>query len=532
MNNVAHIKTEVCELKKIIHDFSIKEKVYLADIASLKEQVRFLQAQLFGRSSEAKITPDDKQLNLFNFDAGLPSDEDSDNENGQDDEIEVPAHKRKKPGRKPLPENLPRIEVEHDLTEEEKLCKCGCIKTRIGKEVSEQLDIIPAKMQVIRHIRYKYACKNCEGTDDDKPTVSIARMPDQLIPKSMATPGLIAHVMTAKFVDALPFYRQEKQFDRMGIQIPRATMCSWAMKVSDACDILIDMLRAELLKNHVIHIDETTLNVLNEPGRSKSYMWLYKSGQSGGHVVLYEYHASRSGDVPRAFLKNYQGVVVTDGYKGYDFLDSVESIVHAGCWAHARRKFTDVIKAAGKKNPSGNAGTALKFISKLYKIEKYVRENHISHEDIYAIRQKESKPLVNDFKQWLDSRVEKIPPTSMLGKAVNYTLGQWHKLKHFLNDGRIPMDNNTAENAIRPFVVGRKNWLFNCTPEGARASATLYSLIETAKANKLEPYWYLKYLFENLPEAMSNDDFRQLLPMYVDKETLNISEYKQRFPKN
>ncbi len=455
MNNEACIETENRELKKIIHDFSIREKVYLADIASLKEQVRFLQVQLFGRSSEAKIKLGDKQLNLFNFDDELSAADDSDNENDPDNEIEIPAHKRKKPGRKPLPENLPRIEVEHDLTEEEKLCRCGCIKTRIGKEVSEQLDIIPAKMQVIRHIRYKYACKNCEGVEDDKPGVSIARMPDQIIPKSMATPGLIAHVMTAKFVDALPFYRQEKQFARMGIQIPRATMCNWAMKVSYACGIIIDMLKAELLKNHVIHIDETILNVLNEPGRSKSYMWLYKSGLSGVPAVLYEYHASRSGDIPKAFLKNYQGVVVTDGYKGYNFLDSAESIVHAGCWAHARRKFTDVIKAAGKKNPSGNAGTALKFISKLYKIEKYARENNISHENLYVSRQKESKPLVDNLKKWLDSRVEKVPPTSLLGKAIHYTLGQWHKLTPFLNDGRIPMDNNTAENAIRPFVVGR-----------------------------------------------------------------------------
>ena len=245
-------------------------------------------------------------------------------------------------------------------------------------------------------------------------------------------------------------------------------------------------------------------------------MWLYKSGSSEVPAVLYEYHASRAGDVPKAFLKNYQGVVVTDGYKGYDFLNAVESIVHAGCWAHARRKFADVIKAAGKKNPSGNAGTALKFISKLYKIEKNARENNISHEELYSIRQEESRPLIDNFKKWLDSKIEKIPPTSLLGKAVNYTIGQWNKLTPFLQDGRIPMDNNTAENAIRPFVIGRKNWLFSCTPEGARASATLYSLIETAKANKLEPYWYLKYLFEHLPEAMVVDDFKALLPHNLD----------------
>lgn len=517
MNNGACIETENHELKKTIHDLSIKEKVYIADIASLKEQVRSLQVKLFGRSSEAKIIHDN-QLNLFDpLEAEPPV--------AEDDDIEVPAYKRKKPGRKPLPENLPRINVEHDLTEAEKQCQCGCIKTRIGKEISEQLDIIPAKMQVIRNIRYKYACKNCEGVEDDKPAVSIARMPDQLIPKSMATPGLIAHVMTAKFVDALPFYRQEKQFARMGVQIPRATMCNWAMKVSDACDIILDMLKAELLKNDLIHIDETTLNVLNEP-RSKSYMWLYKSGPPGAPVILYEYHASRSGDVPKAFLQNYQGVVITDGYKGYDFLDPLSSIIHAGCWAHVRRKFADVIKASGKKNPSGNAGTALKFISRLYKIEKGARADNISHEDLCSIRREKSQPIVKDFKKWLDSRLEKVPPTSLLGKAINYTLGQWHRLLPFLEDGRIPMDNNAAENAIRPFVIGRKNWLFNGTAEGARASAALYSLIETAKVNKIEPYWYLRHLFKNLPEAMTAEEFQQLLPMYVDKATINTPEYK------
>jgi transposase len=201
MNNEACIDRKNAELEKIIHEFSIREKVYIADISSLKEQVRSLQVKLFGRSSEAKITLDDKQLNLFDT-----SEDELPITDEPDEEIEIPSHKRKKPGRKPLPDDLPRIDVEHDLTKEEKQCQCGCIKSRIGKEISEQLDIIPAKMQVIRNIRYKYACKNCEGVEDDKPAVTIARMPDQSIAESIATPGLIAHVMTAKFIDALPFY--------------------------------------------------------------------------------------------------------------------------------------------------------------------------------------------------------------------------------------------------------------------------------------------------------------------------------------
>ncbi|RLC17189.1 MAG: IS66 family transposase [Deltaproteobacteria bacterium] len=522
MMNEACIETEIDKLNKMICSFSIREKVYVADIASLKEQIRSLQVKLFGRSSEANITPDDKQINLFDLSEDeLPTDI------AEDDEIEVPGHIRKKPGRKPIPKDLPRIDVEHDLTDEEKQCQCGCIKTRIGTEVSEQLDIIPARIQVIRNIRHKYACKNCEGVEDDGPTVSIARMPDQIIPKSIATPGLIAHVLTAKFVDALPFYRQEKQFIRMGIEISRATMCNWSMKVAGACDIILDMLKDEILKNPVINIDETTIQVLKEPKRSKSYMWLFKGGPPEKPVILYQYHPSRSGDVAVSFLNRYQGIVQTDGYSGYGFLDASLDIVHMGCWAHCRRKFTDVIKAGGnKKKSSGNAGTALKYISKLYKIEKQARENELTPEALKQERQDKSLPILLEFKKWLGSRIEKVPPKSLLGKAVSYALNQWHRLIQYVEDGRIPIDNNVAENAIRPFVVGRKNWLFSCTPKGARASAALYSLIETAKANKLEPYWYLRYLFKNLPEAMTSEEFKQLLPMYVDKAALNIPEYK------
>ena len=220
-------------------------------------------------------------------------------------------------------------------------------------------------------------------------------------------------------------------------------------------------------------------------------------------------------------MKNYKGIVQTDGYSGYDFLDSKEGIDHVACWVHARRKFKDVTKAAGnKKGTSGNAGTALKYISKLYKIEKDAREQELTAEQLYDRRQSLAVPLLDEFKEWLDARVEKVPPKSLLGKAINYTLGQWHRLKRYVGNGIVRPDNNLVENAIRPFVIGRKNWLFSDTPQGAHASAAVYSLIETAKASGLEPFWYLKYLFENLPEAMSVDDFKALLPYNVEKNLL------------
>jgi len=506
------------EVKKLALNLFEENRIYKSENKVLQEQIRSLQDKLFGRKSE-KAPKDDGQLSLFDIpEPDMPISKES-------EETIVASHTRKKRGRKPLPKNLPRVDVVHELNEEELHCGCGHLKSHIGQEVSEQLDYIPAKVQVIRNIRYKYACKNCEGTDDSGPTVSIARMPDQIIPKSMSTPGLLAHIMTAKFADALPFYRQEKQFSRIGIELPRSTMCNWAMKVVAACDILMDMMKDSILKGPMINIDETTVQVLKEPGKSKSYMWVFKGGPPDKPIILFQYHPTRSGDVAAAFLKGYKGIVQTDGYGGYNFLADKKDILHVGCWVHARRKFKEVTKAAGnKKNLSGNAGTALNYISKLYKIEKEARQKKLPPDKIYTQRQSQAVPILEEFKRWLDAKVEKAPPKSLLGKAINYTLNEWHCLIKYTEDGIIKLDNNAVENAIRPFVVGRKNWLFSSTPQGAHASAAIYSLIETAKANGLDPYWYLKYLFKYLPEAMTEDGFEALLPHKVGKNLLDSSD--------
>jgi transposase len=502
------------DVKEIALNLFEENRLYKSENKILQEQIKSLRDKLFGRKTE-KIPKDDGQLSLFDIpEPELPILEAS-------EETSVSSHTRKKKGRKPLPSDLPRVEVVHELTEEERQCQCGCLKSRSGQEVSEQLDYIPAKVRVIRNIRYKYACKNCEGVDDDGPTVSIARMPDQIIPKSYATPGLLAHILTAKFADALPFYRQEKQFTRIGVELPRSTMCNWAMKIADACAIVMSMMKDAVLKSPVINIDETTLKVIKEPGRSKSYMWVFKGTVRGKPVILYQYHPSRSGDVAATFLKTYKGIVQTDGYAGYNFIAGKKDIIHVGCWVHARRKFIDVTKASGnKRSSSGNAGSALKYISKLYKIEKEARKKEVSPDELYTQRQKQAVPILEEFKKWLDARVAQVPPKSLLGKAINYTLNEWPHLTNYTKDGRVGPDNNAVENAIRPFVVGRKNWLFSYTPQGAHASAAIYSLIETAKANGLEPYWYLRYLFERLPEAMTVEDFKALLPHQILKEQI------------
>ena len=281
-------------IASLVDEFAKKERFYESEIKILKEQIRLLQDKLFGRKSEKiKSDSDERQLLLFDETA-----EDTAQDSDIEDTIDVPAHKRRKRGRRPLPADLPRIDVIHDLSDEEKICFCGCRKSCIGEEVSEQLDIIPARMQVIRNIRLKYVCKTCEGVENDEPAVSIAPVPVQLIPKSIATPGLLAHVLTAKFVDALPFYRQEKQFVRLGVDLSRGTMCGWAMKVAEKCLPLLDLLHAEILSGPLINIDETTLKVLNEPERrSKSYMWIFRGGVRGKPALVYQYHASRAGDV-------------------------------------------------------------------------------------------------------------------------------------------------------------------------------------------------------------------------------------------
>lgn len=509
------------ELKKIILEMqekSSKIKVdYQVEINYLNEQIRILRQTIFGIKSEKSSTGNSPQLPLFDMPETLPDELLADDV----EKVVVPEHSRKKKGRKKLPENLPRVEVIHDLPEEEKVCACGCELSRIGEEVSEKLDIIPAKIQVIRNIRPQYACKACEGLEDEGASVKIAPVPAQIIPKGLATAGLLAYVLTAKFVDALPFYRQEKQFKRLGIELPRRTMCGWAMKAAETCAPLISFLKKEIRGGPVIHADETTLQVLREPDRAptrKSYMWIFKGGSPDKPALIYEYHQTRSGEVAKLFLDDYQGAVQTDGYKGYDFLDQKSDIIHVGCWAHARRKFMDVKKASSSKR-AGSADEALKYIKLLYRLEKTARQKKMSASELYELRRQQAEPILQKFKNWLLKRSNTVVPRSLLGQAISYCLGQWHRLENYIKSGHAGIDNNAAENAIRPFVVGRKNWLFSGTPEGAEASATLYSLIETAKANQLEPYSYLRYLFEKLPTT-SPDNFRDLLPQNLAPEKI------------
>lgn len=473
---------------------------------TLFEQLRLLIEQRFGPSTE-KYRIEQRDLFFDEAEALADTDEAEEPAPAADTTEAAPANKRRRGGRVVLPPELPRIEVIHDLPEGERQCAAdGTQLTVIGEEISEQLDVIPAQVRVIRHIRRKYACKACEEG------VAQAPMPPQPLPKSNASPRLLAYIATAKYADGLPLYRQERSFSRLGIELARNTLARWMLAVGELIEPLVEQLRVHLREAPLIHMDETTVQVNTEPGRkasSPSYMWVSRGGPPKQQVVLFDYDPSRAGAVPTRLLAGFAGVLLTDGYEGYAQPVREYGLTHAGCWAHARRKFVEAQKLQ-PKGKTGRADQALAFIAQLYRVEKQAQA--LLDEARLALRQDQSRPVIDKLHAWLEQSLSQVPPKGALGKALHYLSGQWEKLTRFLADGRIPLDNNPAENAIRPFVIGRKNWLFSHTPKGAQASAALYSLIETAKANGLEPYAYLIEVFTRLPTAGSAADIQALLP--------------------
>ncbi|AFV10867.1 putative IS66-like transposase [Thermacetogenium phaeum DSM 12270] len=325
----------------------------------------------------------------------------------------------------------------------------------------------------------------------------------------------MAYIMTQKYGAGLPLYRQEQQFKSLGIDLSRQTMANWVLHGANTYLTLIyDRLHEHLLKRDILHADETTLQVLHEPGReptTKSFLWLYRSGWDGPPIILYDYQTTRAGKHPRRFLAGFKGYLHVDGYDGYNGLSGVTLV---GCWAHARRKFDEALKALpqDKRNKAVAAREGLEFCNRLFAIERELKDK--TPEERYQIRQGRSRPVLEDFLAWLKKQKAKVLPKSTFGQAVYYCLGQWDKLTAFLQDGRLEIDNNRSERSIKPFVIGRKNWLFANTPRGARASAIVYSIIETAKENGLNPFHYLTYLFEKLPNLDPQDEeaLDRLLP--------------------
>ena len=366
---------------------------------------------------------------------------------------------------------------------------------------------MPATIQVIRHIRKKYACPCCEQH------LVTADLPKQPMPKSLASPGTLAFVAVSKYADALPLYRQQVIFERLGHALPRATLANWMMQCGALIQPLINLLQDRLLTQCCIHLDETPVQVLNEAGKaaqSQSYMWVRAAGPPQETVILFDDDPSRSQQVPGTLLPDYHGTVMVDGYDGYEAVCQAQMIKRLGCWAHARRKFVEAQRAGGKKSKSPNADHALKLIGNLYTLEKALAG--AKADERYQQRQQQAKPVLDQLQAWLQQTLPTVPPQTALGKALYYLHHQWPRLIGYLEDGHYPIDNNRVENAIRPFAIGRKNWLFSNSVAGVKASANVYSLIETAKANGVEPYHYLRRVFTELPKANTVEDIEQLLP--------------------
>jgi len=490
----------------------------------IKERYELLMYQKFMRSAE-KLKADDKQPPLFTEEEKQPET----TEPVKPEEMtEVKSFKRHKAGRKPIDPNIKREVIIIDIPESEKTCACGAKLTRIGEETSEKLHMIPPRAFVIQTVRLKYACRKCEGTEDeDSPTVRIMPVGPSIIPKGIATPSLLSTIMTQKYEDHLPFFRQEKQFERIGVSISRQDMANWQQQVFKTLAPLFILLKAIIKTGPVMRMDETPVLVMRElksdgkkrDDASNSYMWLTLGGPPDKTVAWYEYRQTRAGENAKEFLEGYSGYLQTDGYIGYDSaVKDMPGIIHVGCFAHVRRKFFEAEKISEQGK---TAKEALEYIRKLYRIERELREEKekrkLADEEFVKKRKEQAEPVLNDFKTWLLNHVDKIPPSLLLGKAIEYSLGQWDKLVRYLESPYLTPDNNASENAIRPFVIGRKAWMFNQSPDGAKSSCGMYTLIQTAKLNGLQPFDYLMKLFEEAPLALTLDAWEKLLPWNIFK---------------
>lgn len=495
-------------------------------VEQLEEQVRLLQAERYAPKSEKRkdrVFDEAEQIARTE-----PCDENDEGVQSALPDTGLPPAsqpERRKAGRKPLPAYLTREPVEYDLAEDQRGCPCcGNPMHRIGEDVSEQLHV-EVKWTVRKNIRSKWACRHCERHAEHTPVV-LAPMPVQPIPGSHADASVIATVATAKYVDGMPLYRMQAALARWQIPVSRGTLAHWVIRPSELhYGRLYDALHKTLLSQPLIHGDETTVQVLKEPGRSaqsKSYIWCYRSAQDCAEpVVLFEYQSGRGQEHPKKFLGDYSGMLMSDGYSAWRTL---KKATHFGCMAHARRLFVKADKAATKKTtdsgkqkmPNARVAKALEYFQALYRVEALAKgdlpagKTRVDY--TYDLRQKHSVPLLEAFKAWLDELAPKVTPQSLLGKAIAYTRNQWEYLSRYVTDGRAALDNNVIERDVRPFATSRRSWLFSDTVDGAKASATIYSLVLTCRACGVEPYDYLLHVLTELPQRAPDADVTDLLP--------------------
>lgn len=479
---------------------SSENEVLKQQVEWFKQQFQLSRQREFGKSSEATS-------NLSFFDEKLDQQSHQDNDASLEKETITYTRNKKKKGRKIDVSNFPKEQIIHDLKEEEKNCACGVELEKVGEDTSIQIHHIPETFKVIEHITLKYCCRTCV-------TIKSAKKPETAIPKCLATAGFVAEVITKKYEQHLPLYRQSKIFAKLGADIPDNTLGNWVMRAAEVLEPLKQAARDQIPLVHVMQADETKVKTL-KPNK-EGYFWGYHGCDPGNRFIMFEYSPSRSSATPNATLKEFSGILQTDGYSGYNDLRARASVAGVGCWDHGRRKFTDVIKVADK-NKNGKAAEVVLLINQLYEYERDAKDMTFAERKQY--RQENSKPILNAIQDKIVTI--HAPPKSLLGVAVTYLTNQWPYLTEYINHGEVPISNCWIENQIRPFALGRRNWLFTGTPDSAEKAALLYSLIQTCRMNNIDPRAYLEFVL-NQANAMRRGDISptSLLPQFIDKSIL------------
>jgi transposase len=507
------LKDTIAELNKLIKTLQTtldvankREEMLAQERDNLKEEVNLLKKKLFGSSSEKRTADVPGQLNLFNE---AEAEQDFFAAEAEDMDAVLPAPAKKTRGRKTNAERFKGVPVEKvylDLPEEEKICReCGTPLEPIGEEfVRRELKFIPAKLKVIEYYSRNYNCPVCEL--EEIPHIKKGKDGKAHMLHGMASAGTIAWVMYQKFCNSIPFYRQEKDWEQYGVSIGRATMANWVIRNSEEFfKPMYEFFRRKLLEREFLMADETPTQVLHEPERraqTRSYMWLFRTGEDGGYpIILYKYSETRAGDNAVDFLDGFKGYLMCDGYSGYN---KVSEAKRTACWAHIRRYLTEAIPKGKENDMLHPAVQGVVYVDRLFRLEAAIKQKHKSFDAIKKARLEKEKPVIEGFSSWLDRQ----EPTrgSRMDKAVTYIRNRKRFLDVYLEDGRCSFSNNLSENSIRPFTVGRKNWLFHDTPEGAQASAMTYTMVEMAKANGVNVYHYLTYLLEKLPDDRMTDE--------------------------
>lgn len=509
----------ITSLQKSLDAANEREAEQAKQISAFKEQIDFLTKKLFGSSSERRLDDITGQINLFN-EAELCQNEEI---SIPDIETTVKSHTRK--AKTTLEEKLKGIPVEEvvvDISDEDKICpQCGTELELIGREtIRHEIEYIPAQVKVKKYVSLHYGCPECKETDEPY-IIKATTKQKPLMKHSLASESSVAWTMYQKYANGMPLYRQEKDWKQYGIELSRSTLANWIIYcASNYFDPVYDFFHRKLLEREFLMADETTTQVLDEPGRrpqSKSYMWLYRTGEDGNPtIILYGYSETRAGDNAKAFLKGFKGYLACDGYQGYN---KVPDIKRCSCWAHVRRYLIDAVPKGKQYDYSNPAVQGVQYCNKLFEYEDWINKKNVSYEERKQLRLQKEKPVLEAFWSWLD--LQNPIKNSRMDKAITYIKNRRNTLETYLEDGRCSFSNNLSENAIRPFTVGRKNWLFSESPEGAKASATVYTMVEMAKAHNLNIYKYLNFLLEQRPSSKWTDDqFEKLAPWSSEVQAL------------